>query len=99
MMNKVSVILVSGGMDSCVTAAMAVADSDEIAFLHISYGQLTEARERKAFNDIADHFGVEKRLEGSGKVFLESGNHDQLPRLLCRCSRRKLQRSRISLLS
>lgn len=65
MMNKVSVILVSGGMDSCVTAAMAVADSDEIAFLHISYGQLTEARERKAFNDIADHYGVTERLDVS----------------------------------
>jgi 7-cyano-7-deazaguanine synthase len=50
-------------MDSCVTAAIAAGEHDEIAFLHISYGQRTEARERQAFNDIADHYAVEKRLD------------------------------------
>jgi 7-cyano-7-deazaguanine synthase len=54
-------VLVSGGMDSCVTAAIAAVENSEMAFLHVSYGQRTEARERKAFNDIADHYGVEKR--------------------------------------
>ncbi len=58
-----SIVLVSGGMDSCVTAAIARGEADELAFLHISYGQRTEARERKAFNDIADHYGVTKRLD------------------------------------
>lgn len=57
-----SVCLVSGGMDSCVTAAIAKAENQEIAFLHISYGQRTERRERQAFNDIADFYAVEKRL-------------------------------------
>jgi len=60
-----SICLVSGGMDSCVTAAIARAESDETAFLHVSYGQLTEARERKAFNDIADFYSIEKRLDVS----------------------------------
>ena len=59
----IAICLVSGGMDSCVTAAIARGEADELAFLHISYGQRTEARERKAFNDIADHYGVEKRLD------------------------------------
>lgn len=58
-----SIVLVSGGMDSCVTAAIACAENDQIAFLHVSYGQRTEARERRAFNDIADHYGVDKRLD------------------------------------
>lgn len=58
-----AIVLVSGGMDSCVTAAMADAEESDVAFLHISYEQLTEARERKAFTDIADHFGVSKRLD------------------------------------
>lgn len=58
-----AVILVSGGMDSCVTAAIAAHESTGLAFLHISYGQRTEERERQAFNQIADHFGVEKRLD------------------------------------
>jgi 7-cyano-7-deazaguanine synthase len=57
-----AICLVSGGMDSCVTAAMAKAENEEIAFLHVSYGQRTERRERKAFEDIADFYGVEKRL-------------------------------------
>ncbi|HEY5884337.1 MAG TPA: 7-cyano-7-deazaguanine synthase QueC, partial [Pyrinomonadaceae bacterium] len=53
---------VSGGMDSCVTAAIAREQSKELAFLHVSYGQITEARERQAFENIADFYNVEKRL-------------------------------------
>jgi len=60
---RVAIILVSGGMDSCVTTAIANEENDDLAFLHISYGQRTEARERKAFNDIADFYEVEKRLD------------------------------------
>src|SRR6185436_6894358 len=57
-----AVCLVSGGMDSCVTAAIANRDVDQLAFLHISYGQRTETREQRAFEEIADHYGVEQRL-------------------------------------
>ena len=64
-MATTSIVLVSGGMDSCVTAAIAGLETDDLAFLHVSYGQRTEARERQAFNDIADHYGVKKRLEFS----------------------------------
>lgn len=61
--SKSDIVLVSGGMDSCVTAAIAHVENKELAFLHISYGQRTENRERKAFNDIADFYDVEKRLD------------------------------------
>lgn len=57
-----AVCLVSGGMDSCVTAAIARGENAELAFLHVSYGQRTEARERRAFAELADHFAVQKRL-------------------------------------
>lgn len=57
-----AVCLVSGGLDSCVTAAIASNDAEELAFLHVSYGQLTEARERRAFQEIADHYAVKRRL-------------------------------------
>lgn len=57
-----SVVLASGGMDSCVTTAIASRESDELAMLHVSYGQRTAAREYKAFSDIADFYGVTKRL-------------------------------------
>jgi 7-cyano-7-deazaguanine synthase len=51
----------SGGMDSCVTAAIAARDYD-IAALHASYGQRTEARELRSFHAIADHFGAVERM-------------------------------------
>src|ERR1043165_1126989 len=57
-----AVCLVSGGMDSCVTAAIAQEENQELAFLHVSYGQRTEARERRAFGELAEHFKVKKRL-------------------------------------
>ena len=56
-----AVVLLSGGMDSCVTAAIAAREFD-IAVLHVSYGQRTQARELRAFYDIADFFGVRDRL-------------------------------------
>ena len=64
-LEHIAVCLVSGGMDSCVTAAIAANESVETAFLHVSYGQLTEARERRAFNAIADRYGVSNRLDVS----------------------------------
>lgn len=56
-----AVALVSGGMDSAVVAAIVCRDH-EPAFLHLDYGQRTEARERRAFEAIAQHFKVERRL-------------------------------------
>ncbi len=60
--SSLAICLVSGGMDSCVTAAMAREENDELAFLHVSYGQRTEARERRAFEELADFYGVSRRL-------------------------------------
>jgi len=57
-----AVVLLSGGMDSCVAAAMLRATHD-LAFLHLSYGQRTEERERRAFRAIASHWGVTRLLE------------------------------------
>ena len=60
--SSLSVCLVSGGMDSCVTAAIAREESEGLAFLHVSYGQRTQERERRAFEELADHYEVERRL-------------------------------------
>jgi 7-cyano-7-deazaguanine synthase len=59
---SLAVCLVSGGMDSCVTAAIAREENEELAFLHVSYGQLTQARERRAFEELADFYKVSRRL-------------------------------------
>lgn len=56
-----AVILISGGMDSCVCAAIAH-EKYELAFLHVSYGQRTQSREHQAFLDIARYYAVEKTL-------------------------------------
>src|SRR5436853_3609145 len=56
-----AVVLLSGGMDSCVCAALAAQDYD-VAALHVSYGQRTEKRERRAFSAICDGLGIRDRL-------------------------------------
>ncbi|MFI5251101.1 MAG: 7-cyano-7-deazaguanine synthase QueC [Bacteroidota bacterium] len=61
---EIAVVLMSGGMDSCVTAAIANLEY-ELAFLHLNYGQRTENREQRAFNEIADHYRVQKRMSVS----------------------------------
>jgi 7-cyano-7-deazaguanine synthase len=56
-----AVALVSGGMDSCVSAAIANLEYD-LAFLHIKYGQRTEKRELQAFHEIADSYRAQQRM-------------------------------------
>jgi 7-cyano-7-deazaguanine synthase len=52
----------SGGMDSCVVAAMLHADGYRLNALHTNYGQRTERKELACFNALADHFAAERRL-------------------------------------
>src|SRR6202158_3502851 len=56
-----AVVLLRGGMDSCVCAALAVRDHEAPA-VHVSYGQRTEERERRAFFAICDRLGIRDRL-------------------------------------
>lgn len=58
---RIAVVLASGGMDSCVTTALAAQDYS-LALLHLNYGQKTERRELQAFHAVADHYGVRRRL-------------------------------------
>ena len=59
-----AVVLLSGGMDSCVSTAVARQrhGAPNIALLHAGYGQRTQGRERRAFDDIANFYGVRDRL-------------------------------------
>lgn len=56
-----AVVALSGGMDSCVTTAIAN-ENYSLALIHFNYGQRTEKRELKAFSDIADFYNVKERL-------------------------------------
>ena len=55
MSKSIAVVLLSGGVDSCVTAAVAARDH-LLALLHVKYGQRTQAREEKAFRDLCAYF-------------------------------------------
>jgi 7-cyano-7-deazaguanine synthase len=59
-----AVVLLSGGMDSCVCTAIAQQEHGDgnIALLHADYGQRTQTRERQSFESIADFYKVRDRL-------------------------------------
>jgi len=67
-----AVVLLSGGMDSLVSAFI-VRREYEIALLHVQYGQKTETRELKAFNDIAEFFGAREKLVIRQEIFRRIG--------------------------
>jgi 7-cyano-7-deazaguanine synthase len=62
--SRKAVVLLSGGMDSCVCAAIAreTHGAANLALLHAGYGQRTQARERQAFEAIADFYAVQQKL-------------------------------------
>lgn len=62
--SRKAVVLLSGGMDSCVSTAIARErhGTGNIALLHAGYGQRTQRRERRAFEEIAEFYGVRQRL-------------------------------------
>jgi len=71
-MPKHAVVLLSGGMDSCVCAALAARDH-EAAALHISYGQRTEARELQSFHAICDRLRIRTRMAVRNEVLKAIG--------------------------
>ena len=70
---KNAIVLVSGGMDSCVTASCAKEDGYELYFLHINYKQKTEKKELDSFNRISDFFNVKKKLVINMNYFSDIG--------------------------
>lgn len=56
--SELAIVLVSGGMDSLVTAAKAALNHERLAFLHLNYGQKTEKKELECFHKIADFYKV-----------------------------------------
>jgi 7-cyano-7-deazaguanine synthase len=63
-----AIILLSGGMDSCVCASLAVKKGPTAA-LHVSYGQRTERRELQSFHGVCDRLGIEHRLVVRNEAF------------------------------
>ncbi|MFQ5601865.1 MAG: 7-cyano-7-deazaguanine synthase QueC [bacterium] len=61
MPGELAVVLVSGGMDSAVTLAIA-AQKNRLALLHLNYGQKTQARELKAFHDLVRFYQAQHTM-------------------------------------
>jgi len=57
-----AVVMISGGMDSAVVAAIAINSGFEVAAIHLNYGQRTEQKELKAFNDICEYYSIIEKL-------------------------------------
>jgi 7-cyano-7-deazaguanine synthase len=66
------VVCLSGGMDSCVCAALAARDYDAYA-LHCSYGQRTEEREAQAAQSVAERLGFRDFLRLKLDLFRRIG--------------------------
>ena len=60
--NNLAIALVSGGMDSLLSAAIASSNHEHLAFLHLNYGQKTEEKELECFHKIAEFYNVPKEL-------------------------------------
>lgn len=73
MSRPLEVVLISGGMDSAVALGMTLKERFEAAGLHLNYGQKTEKREVRAFKEICDFYGIEKRLVVSLPYFRQIG--------------------------
>jgi 7-cyano-7-deazaguanine synthase len=70
-----TVVTLSGGMDSAVCATLAVRENDpeHVAALHLSYGQRTQAREQRAFTEICDRLGIQRRLMARNEALSQIG--------------------------
>jgi 7-cyano-7-deazaguanine synthase len=67
-----AVVCLSGGMDSCVCAALAARDF-EVYAVHFSYGQRTEARELRSAKEVARIVGVRELLHLKIDLFRRIG--------------------------
>jgi len=59
---KKAIVLLSGGMDSAVTTAIALKENDQVCALHLNYGQRTQERELKSFLDLCDFYNITEKL-------------------------------------
>ena len=72
-MSKRAICIISGGMDSALSATIAKEEGYEIIAVHFNYGQRTEKRELKAFRDIASSLKAIKSYEIDLDFFKQIG--------------------------
>jgi 7-cyano-7-deazaguanine synthase len=70
---KKAVVLLSGGMDSAVCAAIARNEGYQVAALHLNYGQKTEAKELECFENLCKHYKLKKIGRGRKPFIIDWG--------------------------
>lgn len=56
------IVLLSGGLDSLLTLAIAIENKFDVFPLHINYGQMTQSKEESACNNIIDFYNISEKL-------------------------------------
>jgi 7-cyano-7-deazaguanine synthase len=72
-MSKTCVCIISGGMDSALSAKMAEVEGYEIIALHFNYGQRTETKELECFRLVATSVDAVKHYEIDLPFFKQIG--------------------------
>ncbi len=72
-MNKTAVCIISGGMDSALSAKIAQKEGYDIIALHFNYGQLTQDKELSCFRKIASCVKAQKSYEIDVPFFEQIG--------------------------
>ena len=72
-MSPLSVCILSGGMDSATATAITLQEGRDVVAVHFDYNQRTESREKQAFNDLCDAFGIPRRYQIDLRFFEQIG--------------------------
>ncbi|MDX1295400.1 MAG: 7-cyano-7-deazaguanine synthase QueC [Sulfurimonadaceae bacterium] len=72
-MSKIAVCVMSGGMDSTLSAYMMKAQGYEIVAVHFNYDQRTQQKELDAYHKIIDSLGVKSHYELDLDFFKQIG--------------------------
>ena len=70
---KKAVCVISGGMDSTLSAKIAQNDGFEVIGVHYNYLQRTEKKELEAFRDVVDALGIKTKYEIDLPFFADIG--------------------------
>jgi len=73
-MSEKAIILLSGGLDSLLTLAIAIQEQFQPFPLHLNYGQKTQIKEENAFFDIIKYYNIKQKFITNIDYLKQIGN-------------------------